>query len=254
MRLDRDAARRQRIARVLARPLDPERHRPGRRPAAVAGQRDAPAQQAARRHPLGGDDAARIGAGGAQRGDGRRRCRRCARPSAPDAAGRDRRLQRRRRRDRTSAAAPARRLGIDRDELEVGLRIARRRRATSSRLCVPISACRPPGCGATPRVASHQAAPCVEAARGDDEMVEAPIDGRPSASRSRRDRSASLTASTSPRMQVTRVAADPDRRALAGDVDAAGAAERACPARRRSARARGPSRSAIARGRRSGCR
>ena len=52
---------------------------------------------------------------------------------------------------------------------------------------------------------------------------------------------AACHSSTSPRMQVTRRAADPDRRAVAGDVDAAGAAERACPAQRRSARARGRS-------------
>ncbi len=121
-RLDRDAARRQRIARVLARPLDPERHRPGRRPAAVAGQRDAPAQHAVRRHPLGGDDAAGIGAAGTKRGDGGLDVV-AARDPVNETRGGDRCLQRRVVEIEPARLRRRRCLGIDRDQLEVSLRV-----------------------------------------------------------------------------------------------------------------------------------
>ncbi len=66
-RRQRHAADIERIRRMDVAPLDQERQRAGGGSAAIGADREAPAQQAARRHAVGGDDAAGIAAGIAPR-------------------------------------------------------------------------------------------------------------------------------------------------------------------------------------------
>ena len=172
----------------------------------------------------------------ARRSPGRHRC--SAPPSAPAAA----------RRDRFACSAGAveveparprrrRRLGIDGDDLEVHRGDARRRRAPSRRLCVPIIACRPPATGAPERRFAPGRA-LLERARGDDEVVELDHSGGSAGALAHKR--------TSPRMQLTLLppiqTASPPRATRA--PARRGRAPR--PAPPRSARARGPRRSAIA--------
>ena len=154
--LQRDAAHRQlvgwmRTRRPTGSASAPRRRAAARRPRTLMRQRSRPAARARRRRPA--RCPMRAAPRAARRGQSQR-----SHPVHELRPSRQRAL----RAQGSSRSEPARpprrrRLGIDRDDLEVGAR--ERRRAMSRRLCVPISGCLPPAPGMMPSVASHQRTP-----------------------------------------------------------------------------------------------
>jgi hypothetical protein len=77
------------------------------------------------------------------------------------------------------ACAPRRGRGrVDGDDLQVGQRKAALA-IFSSRLCVPINGCWPPGPGVTPSVASHQSTPCCRLAAATTRWSSSTLTGPP---------------------------------------------------------------------------